>query len=105
MIRLINPVSADVVAAASPAGKKWIQVARQADPVHYVVCNGDEGDPGAFMDGSVMEGDPYKLIEGMMLAALRSRSRRWLYLCTCGVSSFCTRLNGYRSSGRSGTVR
>ncbi|WP_287638749.1 (2Fe-2S) ferredoxin domain-containing protein, partial [Blautia sp.] len=35
-----------------PAGKKWIQVARQADPVHYVVCNGDEGDPGAFMDGS-----------------------------------------------------
>ena len=45
-----------------PAGKKWIQVARQADPVHYVVCNGDEGDPGAFMDGSVMEGDPYKMI-------------------------------------------
>lgn len=52
-----------------PTGKKWIQVARQADPVHYVVCNGDEGDPGAFMDGSVMEGDPYRLIEGMMLAA------------------------------------
>ena len=52
-----------------PAGKKWIQVARQADPVHYVVCNGDEGDPGAFMDGSVMEGDPYKMIEGMVIAA------------------------------------
>ena len=52
-----------------PAGKKWIQVARQADPVHYVVCNGDEGDPGAFMDGSVMEGDPYKLMEGMIIAA------------------------------------
>ena len=52
-----------------PAGKKWIQVARQADPVHYVVCNGDEGDPGAFMDGSVMEGDPYKMIEGMTIAA------------------------------------
>ena len=52
-----------------PAGKKWIQVARQADPVHYVVCNGDEGDPGAFMDGSVMEGDPYKMIEGMIIAA------------------------------------
>ena len=52
-----------------PAGKNWIQVARQADPVHYVVCNGDEGDPGAFMDGSVMEGDPYKMIEGMIIAA------------------------------------
>ncbi len=51
-----------------PAGKKWKQVARQPEKVRYVVCNGDEGDPGAFMDGSVMEGDPYKLIEGMMLA-------------------------------------
>ena len=37
--------------------------------VRYVVCNGDEGDPGAFMDGSVMEGDPYKMIEGMTIAA------------------------------------
>ena len=52
-----------------PAGRKWKQVARQPDPVRYVVCNGDEGDPGAFMDGSVMEGDPFKLIEGMMIAA------------------------------------
>ncbi len=52
-----------------PAGRKWKQVARQKDPIRYVVCNGDEGDPGAFMDGSVMEGDPFKLIEGMMIAA------------------------------------
>lgn len=52
-----------------PAGRKWQQVARQAEPVKYVVCNGDEGDPGAFMDGSVMEGDPFKLIEGMMIGA------------------------------------
>lgn len=53
-----------------PAGRKWKQVAAHKDAdVKYVVCNGDEGDPGAFMDGSVMEGDPYKLIEGMMLAA------------------------------------
>lgn len=52
-----------------PAGKKWKQVARQKETERYVVCNGDEGDPGAFMDGSVMEGDPYRLIEGMMLAA------------------------------------
>ncbi len=51
-----------------PAGKKWKQVARQPEKERYVVCNGDEGDPGAFMDGSVMEGDPYKLIEGMMIA-------------------------------------
>ena len=51
-----------------PAGKKWKQVARQKVMDRYVVCNGDEGDPGAFMDGSVMEGDPFKLIEGMMIA-------------------------------------
>ena len=43
-------------------------MAHQKEKVHYVVCNGDEGDPGAFMDGSVMEGDPYKLLEGMMIA-------------------------------------
>jgi len=51
-----------------PAGRKWSQVARQPEKIRYVVCNGDEGDPGAFMDGSVMEGDPFKLIEGMMIA-------------------------------------
>ena len=55
--------------AGFPAGKKWSQVARQKEPVRYVVCNGDEGDPGAFMDGSVMEGDPFKMVEGMTLAA------------------------------------
>ena len=57
-----------------PAGKKWKQVASQKEQVRYVVCNGDEGDPGAFMDGSVMEGDPYKLIEGMMIAAYAVRA-------------------------------
>ena len=49
-------------------GRKWQQVASQKEKIRYVVCNGDEGDPGAFMDGSVMEGDPYKLLEGMMIA-------------------------------------
>ena len=57
-----------------PAGRKWKQVARQKEPVRYVVCNGDEGDPGAFMDGSVMEGDPFRLIEGMMIAAYAVRA-------------------------------
>ncbi len=57
-----------------PTGRKWKQVARQKEPVRYVVCNGDEGDPGAFMDGSVMEGDPFKLIEGMMSAGYAVRS-------------------------------
>ena len=50
-------------------GYKWKQVARQDEKIRYVVCNGDEGDPGAFMDRSVMEGDPHKMIEGMLIAA------------------------------------
>ena len=52
-----------------PAGRKWAQVKRQSEPVKYVVCNGDEGDPGAFMDRSIMEGDPHRMLEGMMIAA------------------------------------
>lgn len=58
-----------------PAGRKWIQVTRQKETIRYVVCNGDEGDPGAFMDGSVMEGDPYRMIEGMILAAYAVRAQ------------------------------
>ncbi len=50
-------------------GYKWKQVARQPEKTRYIVCNGDEGDPGAFMDRSVMEGDPHKMIEGMLIAA------------------------------------
>lgn len=49
-------------------GYKWKQVARQEETTRYVVCNGDEGDPGAFMDRSIMEGDPHKMIEGMAIA-------------------------------------
>lgn len=52
-----------------PTGYKWSQVSRQKETIRYVVCNGDEGDPGAFMDRSIMEGDPHKMIEGMMVAA------------------------------------
>lgn len=61
--------------AGFPAGKKWSQVAGQKETVRYVVCNGDEGDPGAFMDRSVMEGDPHRMIEGMMLAAYAVRAQ------------------------------
>lgn len=52
-----------------PAGKKWSQVLSYPSDVKYVICNGDEGDPGAFMDRSIMEGDPHNIIEGMSIAA------------------------------------
>jgi bidirectional [NiFe] hydrogenase diaphorase subunit len=52
-----------------PTGLKWGTVAKASGELKYVVCNGDEGDPGAFMDRSVMEGDPHRVIEGMAIAA------------------------------------
>jgi bidirectional [NiFe] hydrogenase diaphorase subunit len=52
-----------------PTGLKWGTVAKAQGDLKYVVCNGDEGDPGAFMDRSVMEGDPHRVIEGMAIAA------------------------------------
>ena len=53
-----------------PTGRKWSQVRAQKAAPKYIVCNGDEGDPGAFMDRSIMEGDPHKMLEGMMIAGL-----------------------------------
>lgn len=52
-----------------PTGRKWKFTAANRGGKSYIVCNGDEGDPGAFMDRSVMEGDPHKLLEGMAIAA------------------------------------
>ena len=61
--------------AGFPTGVKW-QFEKDAPGTdRYVVCNGDEGDPGAFMDRSVMEGDPHRMIEGMMLAAYAVRAQ------------------------------
>ena len=53
-----------------PAGRKWDGARKQKSEVKYVVCNGDEGDPGAFMDRSIMEGNPHSILEGMMIAGL-----------------------------------
>ena len=51
-----------------PTGRKWQFALGSAADQKYVVCNGDEGDPGAFMDRSILEGNPYAVIEGMMIA-------------------------------------
>ncbi|AQQ09479.1 NADP-reducing hydrogenase subunit HndC [Sedimentisphaera cyanobacteriorum] len=52
-----------------PTGKKWALTLPQPGEKKYVICNGDEGDPGAFMDRSLMEGNPHRVLEGMMIAA------------------------------------
>ena len=55
--------------AGFPTGRKWQFAHDQKSAEKYVVCNGDEGDPGAFMDRSILEGNPVSVIEGMMIAA------------------------------------
>ncbi len=55
--------------AGFPTGRKWRFCRGNPGDVHYVICNADEGDPGAFMDRSVLEGNPHSVIEGMTIAA------------------------------------
>ncbi len=52
-----------------PTGKKWELAFKQKSDQKYLICNADEGDPGAFMDRSLLESDPFRVIEGMMIAA------------------------------------
>ena len=56
--------------AGFPTGRKWRTASGYDNFPKYVVCNGDEGDPGAFMDGSILEGDPHSVLEGMAICAL-----------------------------------
>ncbi|MDX9872216.1 MAG: NADH-quinone oxidoreductase subunit NuoF [Clostridia bacterium] len=55
--------------AGFPTGRKWEATRLQQNDVKYIICNGDEGDPGAFMDRCVMEGNPHSVLEGMIIAA------------------------------------
>lgn len=55
--------------AGFPAGKKWAHTKSAPGDIKFVIANGDEGDPGAFMDRSIMEGDPHSLLEGMAINA------------------------------------
>ncbi len=59
--------------AGFPTGLKWKFAAASPGDVKYVLCNADEGDPGAFMDRSILEGDPHSVIEGMTVAACHGR--------------------------------
>jgi formate dehydrogenase iron-sulfur subunit len=67
--------------AAFPAGIKWRTVRGAAGAVRHVVCNADEGDSGTFSDRLVMEGDPYLLIEGLLIAGLAvGATQGWIYV-------------------------
>jgi NADH:ubiquinone oxidoreductase subunit F (NADH-binding) len=64
-----------------PTGKKWKFARAQKNDQKYLICNADEGDPGAFMDRAVIEGDPHRLLEGMALAAFGiGASKAYVYI-------------------------
>jgi bidirectional [NiFe] hydrogenase diaphorase subunit len=62
--------------AGYPTGLKWELVAKQPTDTKYIVCNADEGDPGAFMDRSVLEGDPHRVLEGMAVAGFATGAQQ-----------------------------
>jgi NADH:ubiquinone oxidoreductase subunit F (NADH-binding)/(2Fe-2S) ferredoxin len=67
--------------AGYPTGLKWETVYKFVSTEKYVVCNGDEGDPGAFMDRGILEGDPHRVLEGMAIAAYAvGASKGYLYV-------------------------
>ncbi|MGD9886420.1 MAG: NADH-quinone oxidoreductase subunit NuoF [Bacilli bacterium] len=64
-----------------PTGLKWSLAARNKGGQHYLICNADEGDPGAFMDRAVLEGDPFSVIEAMTIAGYAiSASQGYIYV-------------------------
>jgi NADH:ubiquinone oxidoreductase subunit F (NADH-binding)/(2Fe-2S) ferredoxin/Pyruvate/2-oxoacid:ferredoxin oxidoreductase delta subunit len=62
--------------AGFPAGRKWQMLADAPGDEKYVICNADEGDPGAFMDRSILEGDPHRVVEAMTIAAYATGARK-----------------------------
>lgn len=62
--------------AGFPTGRKWEAAFVQPDGIKYVICNADEGDPGAFMDRSVLEFDPHSVLEGMAIAGFAVGAQR-----------------------------
>jgi len=73
--------------AGFPTGKKW-GICRQANSeVKFIICNADEGDPGAYMDRSLLEGNPHSVIEGMIIGAYAIGASEGFYLCSDGISS------------------
>ena len=65
--------------AGFPTGQKWRVVSQQSNETKYVICNGDEGDPGAFMDRMILESFPFRVIEGLAIAAVAVGAREGIF--------------------------
>lgn len=79
--------------AGFPTGLKWQFAARSPGDIKYVLCNADEGDPGAFMDRSVLEADPHAVLEGMVVAARAIGSKQGYIYCRAEYPLAIRRLN------------
>jgi NADH-quinone oxidoreductase subunit F len=76
-----------------PTGMKWKFAAASKSAEKYVMCNADEGDPGAFMDRSVLEGDPHSVLEGMVIAAYAIQANQGVIYCRAEYPLAIKRLN------------
>ncbi len=73
--------------AGFPTGQKWAISRNQPDTQRYIICNADEGDPGAFMDRTMIEGDPHRVLEGMLIAGRAIGAQHRLHLHPGRVSA------------------
>jgi len=78
--------------AGFPTGTKWRFARKATDPHKYVICNADEGDPGAFMDRSVLEGDPHSVLEGMAIAGYAMGAEHGYIYCRAEYPQAIVRL-------------
>lgn len=76
-----------------PAGRKWELAQASAGPKKYVICNADEGDPGAFMDRSILEGDTYAVLEGMIIAGYAIGADEGIIYCRAEYPLAIARIN------------
>ncbi len=89
--------------AGYPTGLKWNTVSKAAGSAKYVICNADEGDPGAFMDRSVLESDPYRVLEGMAIAAYAVGGSEGYVYCRAEYPLAVSRLRkAIRAAGKAG---
>ena len=91
--------------AGYPTGLKWATVAKAPGAPKYVICNADEGDPGAFMDRSVLESDPHRVLEGMAVAGYAVGAARGYVYCRAEYPLATARLRtAIRLAGRAGLL-
>jgi bidirectional [NiFe] hydrogenase diaphorase subunit len=91
--------------AGYPTGLKWNTVAKAEGSPRYVICNADEGDPGAFMDRSVLESDPHRVLEGMAISAYAVHATVGYIYCRAEYPLAVTRLRkAIRDAGRAGYI-